>query len=93
MKQISGLTCGIQDSPEYTFTQPMPGPSYPSNPSLASPSMTAQNQANAWPSSLQTGPVEDVTEPEVFKAGGRARGKIKGTYGDVEELDKSEPPR
>lgn len=43
--------------------------------------------SNTLRTSLHTGPAENITDGDLFQKGARARGMIKGTKGEVEELD------
>jgi len=73
----------------YTATSQYPAQAATS-PYGAHPS-TSQGQlyerSNTLPTSLHTGPAENITDIDLYQKGARARGRIKGTEGTVEELD------
>jgi hypothetical protein len=91
------LTKSTQGSPQYTYSQLQQNPGttqytgYPPTSQYGAYPSTAQTQTYAGsstlPTSLHTGPAENITDGDLYQRGARARGLIKGTQGDVEELD------
>jgi hypothetical protein len=50
------------------------------------PAQTYGSPSNL-PTTLYTGPAEKITDGDLYQKGARARGMIKGTQGQAEELD------